>query len=91
MTALLLRFHRGILALGVLATVISAIALIRPGLREEYTIESFVASDDEAYERYLRFMRRFVSNELAIIGIRSDDALSRSTLITLERLRNRIA
>lgn len=91
MNGLLLGWQRWVLGLGVLLTVISGIALIRPGLREEYSIESFVASDDEAYARYLAFTRRFVSNELAIIAVRSEDALSLDSLEMLEALRERCA
>ena len=86
MTYLLLRFHRWILGLGAAAALVSLAALIHPGLHEEYSIEGFVASDDEAYDRYLDFMHRFVSNELAIIAVRSDDALSLPTLTLLDEL-----
>lgn len=60
--------------------VLSLLLLIRPGLTRDYRLESFVAGDDEAYRTYLAFLEEFTSNEIAVIAIRTDDALSKQSL-----------
>ncbi len=86
MLASLIRFHRLILAVAGLATCVSVALLFSPGLKQDYRIESFVASNDEAYFRFRRFIDQFTSNEVAVVAIESDGATSPATLALLADL-----
>ncbi len=79
MIAWLTRHHRRIFGFLLLATMGCAVLLVRPGLRHDYRLEAFVASSDESYLRFRSFMEEFTSNEIAVIAIQTDDALSESS------------
>jgi len=68
------------------ATLLSVVLLFRPGLREDYRIESFVASHDESYLRFRRFMEEFSSNEVAIIAIEAPNVLSPESVALLAEI-----
>ncbi|HUU85343.1 MAG TPA: MMPL family transporter [Phycisphaerae bacterium] len=76
MSGWLVRHHRAILAVLAVVTIGAVALLLGPGLRYDYRLEAFVASDDESYRTYRHFMDEFTSNEVAIIAVRTDDALS---------------
>ena len=72
--------HRPVLLVGIAAALISVGLLIKPGLREDYRIESLVAADDPEYYRYRRFGEQFVSGELALIVMDVGDPLDLENL-----------
>ena len=78
--------HRGACWVAALLTLAGSAALVRPGLRRDYTLESFVASGDESYAEFHRFTQEFTSNEIALIAVRSEDAMSESSLAILREL-----
>ncbi len=82
----LIRFRMPLLVVCALFTAIGITALIRPGLRHDYRLEAFVGSDDPAYRTFRAFLEEFTSNEVAVIAIHSDDALSTKTQAIVERL-----
>lgn len=69
------RAHRPVLLLSLALGIASAGLLVKPGLREDYTIASLIAADDAAYHQYLRFSNEFVSGELAMFAIDAGDPL----------------
>jgi predicted RND superfamily exporter protein len=74
----------GIVALAAFASIG---LLIGPGLLHDYRLEAFVASNDPSYRTYRAFLDEFTSNEIAIIAVQTDDALSEaSTRIVREVL-----
>ena len=76
MPARVVKYH-GLIVAVALGVLVAAVALlVRPGLRHDYRLEAFAATDDESYRTFRRFMDEFSSNEVAIIAMRSDDALS---------------
>lgn len=83
---LLARSHRMIVVASLLIAATAATLIWRQGLCEDYSITSFVAQDSPAYGEYVAAAHRFVSNELAIIAVRTDDALSVASLELLDRL-----
>ncbi len=86
MSGWLLRHHRRILGVFALLALASVAALVRPGMRDEYSIEAFVASDDPEYDRYLAFMRQFVSNEIAVIAVQAEDIFAPAVLAMMHEL-----
>ncbi|MFQ5491492.1 MAG: RND family transporter [Phycisphaerae bacterium] len=86
------RHHRKVLALVAALTLASGWLLLGRGLRQDYRLEAFVASGDASYRRFRHFMETFTSNEVALIAVQTDDALSQgSTAITnglLDRARS---
>lgn len=87
MAGWLVRYHRLILLVVAVVTVGAVWLLVRPGLRHDYRLEAFVARNDDSYHTYRRFMQEFTSNEVAIIAVQTDDALSsHATAITREIL-----
>ena len=82
----LIRFRTPLLIGCVLVTAIGISALIRPGLRQDYRLEAFVGSDDPAYRTFRAFLEEFTSNEVAVIAIHSDDALSAETQTIVKQL-----
>lgn len=79
MVQLLLRFKLPLLLGCMLISAVGAAALVRPGLRQDYRLEAFVGSDDPAYATFRAFLEEFTSNEVAVIALRSTDALSQET------------
>jgi len=65
----IVRVHKPVLITAALATVASTVLLYTRGLREDYRLEAFVASDDGAYQQLRAFMQEFTSNEFALIAI----------------------
>jgi len=86
MATLLVRFHKHILAVMGIATLASGVLLVTRGLKRDYSLEAFVASKSDSYDLFRRVMDEFVSNELAIIAIESDDIQSPDTLALTEQL-----
>ena len=76
MAGWIVRHHRIVLGVVAVVTIASIVLLVRPGLRQDYRLEAFVARDDESYRTYRHFMEEFTSNEVAIIAVQTDDALS---------------
>jgi len=76
MPAWIIKHHRFVIAVALGALAASVWLLVRPGLKHDYRLEAFVAADDESYRTFRGFMDEFSSNEVAIIAMRSDDALS---------------
>ena len=76
MSGWLVRYHRFILLALTVLTTGAIVLLLRPGLRYDYRLEAFVASNDESYRTYRRFMDEFTSNEVALIAVRTADVLS---------------
>lgn len=64
-----------VLVVAVLAAAASCYLLVTRGLRQDYSVESLVARNDETYVRYRQFLKEFVSNEMAIIAVRGDAPL----------------
>jgi predicted RND superfamily exporter protein len=56
--------------LAVLAALGAAL-LVTPGLRQDYRLEAFVASDDDTYAQLEAFLAEFPSSEYALIAIHS--------------------
>lgn len=79
------RYRVVCLAAGVLALAGAAL-IVRPGLRRDYNLNAFVASGDPAYAEFQRFTEEFTSNEIALIAVRSEDAMSDASLRILEGL-----
>lgn len=76
----IVRMYRPIILVFVAIALISLGLLIKPGLREDYRIESMVAANDEEYHRYRRFGDSFVSGEMAMIVIDAGDPLEPNNL-----------
>ena len=72
----MVRNHRLILGVVFVAAATSLGLLLKPGLRHDYRLEAFVASNDPSYRTYRAFLDEFTSNEIAIIAVQTDDALS---------------
>jgi predicted RND superfamily exporter protein len=87
--------HRAVLLIVLVLTAGGAGFLWRPGLQRDYTLEAFVARADPSYETFRSFMAEFRSNELALIAIETDDALSERSLgiqiEIIERIRPLVA
>ena len=66
---LIIRLHNPVIAIAAVAAVCAALALVRFGLKEDYRLEAFVATNDESYERFRAFMEEFTSNEFALVAI----------------------
>jgi predicted RND superfamily exporter protein len=62
-------------ALLLAVTIVGAVLIVSPGLRRDYSLEAFVAGDSDDLDRLRAFAAEFGSNELALIAVRSDDAL----------------
>ncbi len=65
------------------AAVVTAVAagvLLTRGLRRDYTLEAFVASESEAYVAFRAVMEEFSSNEFAVFAMETADATSDETL-----------
>jgi len=86
----LVRHHRSLLALLAAATLASLVLIVRPGLREDYSLEAFVASSDPSYRSYRRFLDQFTSNEIAVIAVQADDALSPECLAAIRGLLDKL-
>jgi len=66
---LIIRYHKPVIATAGVLAVASAVCLLTSGLREDYRLEAFVASDDDSYARFRAFMEEFTSNEFALIAV----------------------
>jgi predicted RND superfamily exporter protein len=77
---LIVRAHRPILIVSAAFALVSVVLLFRPGLREDYRIESMVAANDEAYQRYRRFGEQFISGEMALFVVDAGDPLEPNNL-----------
>jgi len=86
----LLQRRRAALGVVLAAAGASALLMVTPGIRRDYTLEAFVASRDPSYAVLRRFMREFVSNEFALIAVESQDALSEATTQLLSELTARL-
>ncbi len=73
------------------ATLASIVLLVKPGLREDYRIESFVAGHDESYLRFRRFTEEFGNDEVAIIAIEARDVLSPESVALLAEIGQKAA
>lgn len=62
-------------AIGLLSAGATAL-LIAPGLHRDYTLRAFIAGGNDEYRKFVDAMREFTSNELALVAVRSPDALS---------------
>jgi len=76
----IVRVHRPVLTFALAAALISVGLLIRPGLRQDYSIDSLVAGNNEGYRRFVEFGRQFVSGEMALILVDAGDPLERDNL-----------
>ena len=76
----IVRIHRPFLLAALALALVSIALLIKPGLREDYTIASLVAADDEEYHRFSRFSQDFVSGEIALFAIDAGDPLEPNNL-----------
>ncbi len=74
------RAHRPVLLLSLGFALLSIGLLVEPGLREDYTIASLIAADDEDYHRFRRFSREFVSGEMALFAVDAGDPLEPNNL-----------
>ncbi len=50
-------------------TVVCGWLLFSRGLKEDYRLEAFVASDNPAYEKFQSFVEEFTSNEFAVVAL----------------------
>ncbi|MCG3129926.1 MAG: hypothetical protein FLDDKLPJ_00664 [Phycisphaerae bacterium] len=80
-------------AIGVAALAAAGgVLMLKPGLRRDYRLEAFIASRDEHYLTFRSTLEEFTSNELALVAMRTDDALSPASLAIVagmvERLEN---
>ena len=66
---LVVRFHKPVAAILAILTVAGGWLLFARGLKEDYRLEAFVASDDPAYERFQSFVEEFTSNEFAVAAL----------------------
>ena len=82
----LVKRRRGVAVAACVAAVCCVALLIKPGLRKDYTLEAFVATGDESYAIFRRFMDEFVSNEFALVAVQTDNALSDESLEILSGL-----
>ncbi len=82
----LTRFHRQVLLGAAACALASAAALAAVGLRESYTVASFVGSDSPEFERLEAFMSAFANNELALVAVRGRHALDARTRACLNDL-----
>ncbi len=76
----IVRIHRPFLLASLALALVSVALLIKPGLREDYTIASLVAADDEEYHRFRRFSEDFVSGEIALFAMDAGDPLEPNNL-----------
>ena len=77
---IVVRVHRPVLVAGLILGLCSAAFLVRPGLREDYTIESLIAADDVEYHRFREFSKTFVSGEVALFVMDAGDPLEPNNL-----------
>ncbi len=82
----IVRHHKVAVASMAAATVVSILSLGLRGLRRDYSLEAFVATQSDAYALFRRVMDEFVSTELAVIAIESGDAQSQETLALAEHM-----
>lgn len=68
----IIRIHKPVIAAAGILAIASAVGLLTSGLREDYRLEAFVASDDDSYARFRAFMEEFTSNEFALIAVHGD-------------------
>ncbi len=73
------------LVIGVAVVIPIAVGvLVTRGLRRDYTLEAFVASDSDAYREFRGLMEEFSSNEFAVYAMETPDATSDETLAMVE-------
>ncbi len=75
--------YKEIVALALAGSLASLVGLIEPGLREEYTIASFVGSDNAEFETFGEFVATFGGSELALIAVTGPSALDEEALACL--------
>lgn len=80
------RHHWKIVAVGAVGAAVSVVALLWPGLREDYSIAAFVGSDNAEFETFEEFIATFGGSELALIAVRGAGALDAETLACLEKI-----
>lgn len=73
MPDLIIRLRKPVIAAGLILAIATAAGLLTVGLREDYRLEAFVATDDDAYAQFRAFLDEFASNEFALIAIHHDD------------------
>lgn len=86
----ILRTHRPVLFLVALATIFSLAIVATRGLKADYRLEAFVATDDPSYDRLREFMEEFTSNEFALIAIHGEQPYDNRMRSVLESLSDRI-
>ncbi len=80
------RHYKKIVALALAGSLAALVGLINPGLREEYTIASFVGSDNPEFETFGEFVATFGGSELALIAVTGPSALDEEALACLRDL-----
>ncbi|MEE8078459.1 MAG: efflux RND transporter permease subunit, partial [Pseudomonadales bacterium] len=83
------RHHGKIIAAGVIGAAVSVVALFWPGLRENYSIASFVGSDNREFDTLEEFIATFGGSELVLIAVRGSGAQDDETLACLEQILSR--
>jgi len=76
----LIKWHRSAVIACAVVAMASAVLLLTRGLKRDYSLEAFVASESDAYVTFRRVMDEFLSNELAVVAIQGDGATSETTL-----------
>lgn len=80
------RWHRVILLVGGALAVASLVGLWRPGLSDDYSLRTLAGSSSEQFGTLEQFIDKFAGVELAIIVVRSDDALSKDSQLCLAQI-----
>ncbi|MCC7290559.1 MAG: MMPL family transporter [Phycisphaerales bacterium] len=77
-------------AIGLLSAA-ATVLLIAPGLHRDYTLRAFIAGGNDEYRKFVDAMREFTSNELALVAVRSPDALSQRSQRVVADLVDRLS
>lgn len=72
-----------------LLTVVGAWLLLTRGLKEDYRLEAFVASDDPSYAKFQSFVEEFTSNEFAVAALHTPRPFDESVDALLFELNER--
>ncbi|HRX84780.1 MAG TPA: MMPL family transporter, partial [Phycisphaerae bacterium] len=87
----IVRTERAVVAVALVATLAAAVGLWRVGLREDYRLEAFVATNDPSYAQYRAFMDEFTSNEFALLAIHRDKPFDAGMEAVLAEAARRLA
>ncbi len=87
----MIRLYKPALVAVVCVTVLSISLLATRGLRKDYSLRAFVASNSPAYEELRQLMDEFVSNEFALIAVRAEDVEPAATMEFVERIASEVA